>query len=767
MKKRILSLLMAVCMVAALVPALLVSVTAAENAGFTTAFEFQGENWPTYDSNPGGTEFQFHGNWSVGYYNAGVYSEHSFMDGTHKIVAHNGSYWGGTEGTGLYLTAGRHILTSALPYYGTTTSGAAGADCAYTVTYTARYEGAVDLNFKDITPRPDEQTYVIPADQVPAMYMAVLVNDKMVWPTVDGEITDPADLALIASTAEYQARTDLDLLKNVQVNIGDKIHFVSAAFNTWFGLMIPEVTYHDGYEVVPSRMNQTYGPSDRAWPALRGLNGIGDLVQTSANWQFGTYKPADKTFALHTAQQRNGVDTWSGLTREVVDYNKNSGILLNSGVDLKGAYFFGTEDTAAGVYPAYRTTALATGTGEVSVGKLFIADVNQAELKNATCYVDVYQNDKKVGSITVKTDAAGVATADKTISGLTVNKGDVFTFAAVGGTGAKTLTALPTITYTGISSFMATATTEKYALALEDSAVVVDKTIGMQFLAYATIDTYKDATAANLYVWDASVADKTLENASAVVPLTVNEDFAYTATYNGFAPKEMVDEIAAQVVVLKGEEKLAESPVSTFTVAEAAQAQFDASFDESERELMAAVLNYGTYAQKYFNYKTDDLANKDLDPSYAAIDPDDYLYYAKFDGQKIGSLISASEIDAFSLYLDNSISIRLYINLDDYEKENCSIIVQHGMSEDECVADREGLAVDLANGAALIEGIALNKLSDVHYLRLAVQDGRYRYYGYTFTYSVESFAARMMDSTEANLPELLCAMMELGKQLAE
>lgn len=767
MKKRILSLLMAVCMVAALVPALLVSVTAAENAGFTTAFEFGGENWPTYNAAAGSTEFEYHGNWTVGRHNAGFYEEANKIDGAHKIVSVDGTQWGSIH-TGLYLPSGRHIvLAGTVPYYGVGEDGTAGPKVTYTVTYTARYEGTVDLSFKDITPRLDEQTDPIPEGQNPSMYVAVLVNDKMVWPVADGDITDPADMALVASTAEYQARTDLDLLKNVQVNVGDKIHFISAKYNTWFGLMIPEVTYHDGYEVVPSRMNQTYGPSDIAWPSIRGLNGIGGLVQTSANWAFGTYKPADKAFVAHTAQQRNGVDTWSGLSREVIDYNKNSGILLNSGADLKGAYFFGTEDAAAGVYPAFRATALATGTGEISVGNLFIADVNQAALKNATCFVDVYQNDKKVGTITVKTDAEGVATADKAITDLAVSKGDVFTFAAVGGTGAKTLTALPVITYTGITSFMTAAATEKYALALEDSAVVVGDTIGMEFLAYATIDTYKDATAANLYVWDASVADKTLDNASAVVPLSVNDDFAYTAVYNGFAPKEMVDEISAQVVVLKGEEKLAESPISTFTVAEAAQAQFDASFEESERELMAAVLNYGTYAQKYFNYKTDNLANKDLDPSYATIDPDDYLYYAKFGGQKIGALISASEIDAFSLYLDNSISIRLYINLDDYEKENCPIIVQHGMTEDECVDDREGLAVDLANGAALIENIALNKLSDVHYLRLAVQDGRYRYYGYTFTYSVESFAARMMDSTEANLPELLCAMMELGKQLAE
>ena len=171
MKKRILSLLMAVCMVAAFVPALLVSVTAAENAGFTTAFEFQGENWPTYDTAAGGTSFKFNGNWSVGYHKAGVYSEHTFMDGTHKIVAHDGGYWGNADGTGLYLTSGRHILISGgIPYCSVDESGAFGTNCAYTVTYTARYEGTVDLNFKDITPRPDEQTWVIPADQVPAMY---------------------------------------------------------------------------------------------------------------------------------------------------------------------------------------------------------------------------------------------------------------------------------------------------------------------------------------------------------------------------------------------------------------------------------------------------------------------------------------------------------------------------------------------------------------------------------------------------------------------
>ena len=98
--------------------------------------------------------------------------------------------------------------------------------------------------------------------------------------------------------------------------------------------------------------------------------------------------------------------------------------------------------------------------------------------------------------------------------------------------------------------------------------------------------------------------------------------------------------------------------------------------------------------------------------------------------------------------------------------------IQYGKTEDECKSNNgPQLPVDRENASALLQGITLDQLSQQYTMRFVSAERTkvgesmrlMKYYGYTWTYSVESFAARMLDSTEENLPELLCAMMELSK----
>ena len=766
MKKRILSLILAVCMVAVAVPALLLPTIAAENAGFTTTFS-KTENWPSYTT---GVSFDgYNGNWSVGHFASGAYVGFTNIEKKFNILNLSaGSQWNRPDGGGLYLDGGHFILCGgSVPYMGD-----GGPTYAMSVTYSAMYEGTVDLSVVSIA--PDTREANLPAGATAAMYFAVLINDEMIFPNKGGSVLDPADFALVSEASDILNHQNVENLKNVEVNIGDTIHFVVAKYNTWYGTMVPSVTYHDGYQVVPSRMGQSFGPANASWPVERNLNGVGELVQTDALWSLGQY--ADGTFTAYAVQERNAlIGCWGGVSKDTINFSSANGIIIQSGQKThEGAFMLNSETNL----PAFRGEALACGKAEFGIksGLVFLVGSNNAAVKNAEAHIDVYVNDVKVGTLTIKSDAKGSAKLVSTITGVDIKKGDSITYVAQKPEGVRYVNAQPVITYTDITSFMASTSEGKYDMEMDKAKVVLDQKIGLQFNAYATIDTYRDATAANVYIWDASVTgEKTLANATAVVPMSVNTVFAYSATYSEFNPEEMTETITAQVVVLKGEEEICKSDPATFTVAEVAQEQYDASFSEKEKDQLVAIMNYGAYAQKYFKHNVDNLANKGLDADLATIDVSKYYYNSVFDGKNetAPALLTYSDLSAFSLYIEDEISIRLYIDLNEYEKNAAEdMYIQYGKTEDECKSNNAPqLPVDRENASALLQGITLDQLSQQYTMRFVSAERTkvgesmrlVKYYGYTWTYSVESFAARMLDSTEENLPELLCAMMELSK----
>lgn len=771
MKKRILSLLLAVCMVTAAVPALLLSVTAAENKGFTTtiratAAEGEVSNWPSYTS--GQTLDGFNGNWEVGRYREGVYARSDTFDKTYNIIHAGDGQW---SETGLYLGSGdnRAILTSS--------EYMVKGVVAFAFAYNAMYEGTVDLGFTTLTPYVGDTAGLT---GTAAVYAAVFVNDVMVWPATGASVTDVDSFATISTTDDVTNHANAGQLKNIQVNIGDRISFVVGNKNTYYANIVPFVTYHDGYAVAPSRYSQSFGPSSTTWPETCAMQGTGALAQIDTSWSLGGYDAAAKTFAAYKYQHRNSnfgvwVDNIEDQSKAVLAAN-NGIVLSHNNGKVTGAYLFGSSTTDS--QPAFRTTSVATAKASFTAGSTLLAKKDQTALKNVSAAVDVYVNGELKGTITLKSDAKGAVTVTS-VDGIDVKKGDEIIFTAKKVDDSVTyLLATPQINFTEIKSFIPGEVTDKYAVAADEAKVVVTNgKIGLQFNAYATIDVYSDATAANVYVWDASVTgEKTLANATAVLPMSVDTKFAYTATYNGFAPKEMTDTITAQIVILKGEETLCSSDPATFTVAETAQKQYDAAVnDADERALMAAVMNYGAYAQKYFKYNTDNLANKGLSANAATIDIDKYQYFSDFTGERGGhtdALLTYTDLTAFSLYIENTISIRFYLNVNEWEKNNAvDMYIRYGDEETYVDKDAPKLTIDRENGSALLEGLTLNQLEQVFYLQVASQEytsvaGKkrlYTYYGYIWQYSVESFAARMMDSTEANLPELLCAMMELSK----
>lgn len=100
MKKRILSLLMAVCLVVVAIPSLLLPVVAEESDGrFTTRMEDNGDNYPEYES--GKRFIGYKGGWTFGYLNPDLaYSEFHNFNGDYDSITPAGSLW---DFGGVYL----------------------------------------------------------------------------------------------------------------------------------------------------------------------------------------------------------------------------------------------------------------------------------------------------------------------------------------------------------------------------------------------------------------------------------------------------------------------------------------------------------------------------------------------------------------------------------------------------------------------------------------------------------------------------------------
>ena len=117
----------------------------------------------------------------------------------------------------------------------------------------------------------------------------------------------------------------------------------------------------------------------------------------------------------------------------------------------------------------------------------------------------------------------------------------------------------------------------------------------------------------------------------------------------------MNDEITIQVVAngTAGGEQ-------TFTIREYAEAIVNGNFDEATKNLAKHMLNYGAKSQTYFNYKADDLANKNVGvPTNMEAVPND-VYKAE-----ISNTDADIKFYGASLVLNSKTTLRFYFTLSD------------------------------------------------------------------------------------------------------
>ncbi|MBQ8174016.1 MAG: hypothetical protein IJ009_01295 [Clostridia bacterium] len=802
MKQRILSFVLAVCMIAVAIPVIALPAVAAEGReGFTTSLEVGGENWPVAVTDDGTNYYpEYQNGWSVGKYEYGKYYEFNSIrnEGVKPAyLTYNLLMWN-ANGPFLYISDGRGTLLgeSANNWDGGTGPGAYYAEKnnsgtpangqAFVYTYTAPYEGVVDISVKDLViSNMGAGTTEPPAPELPEYYKAyfsIYVNDVMVWPTEGGSITDPDDWAIVPEMVDGEKVTEVvaDALKNIEVAVGDTIRFAAARYNCRVAKYTPIITYHDDYNVAPERKTETFSNADITWPVSRNTNGVSVLKQKDADWILGQFDSATKTFVSFANQKREGSEVWV-CTGNDPDILGNNGILISSAfAENIGAFMVGADET--NLKPAYQYTAMATGTATVGLVDGFVLiDENSEAAANASAKIAFYKNNVLLGEVTITTDANGVATASAALSAIEVVKGDKIAFVAseVSG-GAVQVAAAPVVQYTAIKSFVGIETTEKYVLAMDAASIIVGDKIALSFSTYGTRDVYQDADEVKLRIWDNTVeGEKTKDNvvAEIVMEADVMGDYAYTCIYEEFAPKQMTDTVAVQAYMVMGDAEVKASEIQEVSLAGIAFEQYEKAVAAQEQEqanLMVAVLNYGAAAQKYFGYKVDDLANKNLPTELQVVEqkPDGYYSAAIMDSvDPDAALYAYSEITAASLVFESTIGIRVYVDVAPSEADK-PISMRYGLTSEELAG--KGEKVDGAYSFT-ISGIGLTGLKTTRYFQAVVEYTRKvgnkeipaYYSGNYFSYSVEAYVARMAYETDKpELANLLHALMNLSDAAA-
>lgn len=803
MKKRILSLLMAVCLVVVAIPSLLLPVVAEETDGtLTTRMEDGGENYPDYES--GKRFIGYKGGWTFGYLNPDrAYQEFHYFNGDYDSITPAGSLW---DFGGVYLgNKGFHyqFALRAFEVSGYSTVAA----------YRSFYQGKVDLAIEGL----DSGYAGSSANPQVSLYIAIFVDGEMVWPIKGGQYYKEDDAGDFAenqdwyhakSAAEIQQLLDaiagntdgisaeklaamhLENMKNIEVMRGSQIQFaftigLRESGLTYNNIVQPtlSVTFQEGFKKVPDSLKTTFGPRSAEWPTSRIGRGIGTNDQDGKEWTLGAV--SNGTYAAFHNHYKSAGDAWMGDYHileegEVETSNtERGGIVIRSGLGRNG-YFMLPNDTNVRLeynngFLAYNCQSIATGKTVLSLDGLAMLDKDgMAAAAGKTAEFHILQNNAVKLKVTLAAKADGTAEITSLVNANgaavetavlnTVKNDNITLMLASADADVWYVGAFPTVTYSEITSFADDADLD---MNIEDAELNVGHGFSLKLGVYGKSAIY-NATEVGYYVWDAGTAeaDQTEANATKIAAVD-NGDFAFVAELDDFIISEIADKFTVQAYAKVGDATYY-SPKTTRSMADWVLLEYNnPKTTEQQKKLCAALLNYGAAAQKYFNHNVENLANAGLPEEVKTVDGD-IQYFAKLDAVNKPTTMCYSEIKGFSLILGNTVSVRVYVNVDDRDANaNGDVRVQIQVAEGEAKFSSSYEDLDSRN-SFIIRDIGINEMSNVYYMRVNTRPVRQPVYGYTLTYSVESYVARMCEDHAAGtvLGDLIRTMMEFGKLAA-
>lgn len=245
----------------------------------------------------------------------------------------------------------------------------------------------------------------------------------------------------------------------------------------------------------------------------------------------------------------------------------------------------------------------------------------------------------------------------------------------------------------------------------------------------------------------------------------------YIFSFKGIAPNKLGDKVTATLSATRDGKKMVANTAFEYSVSDYCSNKFNEHYSAgTQPELMALVtdlLNYGAAAQKYTNYKTNALVNKDVPQKYATSALPTMTTDSK-DGSCIVNENATANWSAVSLYLKEKVSMKFKFTTD-LAVKNLKVAV---------TSEKPDAEQTLSENATIINAIMYegNNKYCVEYSGLDADDLRVPVYvtiydaegnavSNTLMYSVEAYAASKADTSNVNstpLSKLVVEMMKYG-----
>lgn len=238
----------------------------------------------------------------------------------------------------------------------------------------------------------------------------------------------------------------------------------------------------------------------------------------------------------------------------------------------------------------------------------------------------------------------------------------------------------------------------------------------------------------------------------------------YQFVIYGIAAKQMSDNIAFEVVATRmiGETQITRtSEVKDYSVKQYAYNRLASDgATAAEKTLLVDFLNYGAAAQKYFGYKADALVNAELteeQKGFASAEVPVLESHFAYEGQETELVLFKG---ASLMFVDN-ISIKFIINFNYYRGTTSDVHLVINCNGNETIVYGDELVANGSFYTYTFDGLAIKDLRSPVTVTV-VETATGNVLSGPLTYSAETYAYNKQSSTDANLVELLNALMKFA-----
>ncbi len=247
------------------------------------------------------------------------------------------------------------------------------------------------------------------------------------------------------------------------------------------------------------------------------------------------------------------------------------------------------------------------------------------------------------------------------------------------------------------------------------------------------------------------------ENNQTIINGEIQNDGRFKFRY-GVAGPQMTSTIYYTITATKDDGDII-TDVKTYSVRQYCEAIISNSLDKTMRDAAAQMLNYGAYAQIYFGYNTNDLANSNLEAlgystelDTSVINQNAVASFDEFNGDK------KAQFTTNALVFESEFTLKYYITLDE-DVTNAYMAYRVKDSNDEY--QYVELTYTGTRYYAKIEEIKAPLLTDYYETFICVKDGNsYTQISDTKYYSPECYATAIYNkSTNQNMKNVVVAMM--------